>query len=258
MTSRGLNKASDPTVSPSGPVGEPRGPDLVDRRPAPGRLQAVRVRARHPAARRAAPARLRPRAHEGPGPRAASRPSRAGSRTSARSSRRSPASRSTTPSPLTLKKILADPSQVAGNLRAWIAAFDEETRDVIEKFDFDAQIGRLDRAKLLYLVLAKVTEVDLHPDAVSNVEMGYLYEELIRKFSELSNETAGEHFTPREVIRLMVDLLFIEDDEALRTPGIVRTMLDPACGTGGMLSVAAGVPPRAEPGRAGSRATARS
>ncbi len=99
-------------------------------------------------------------------------------------------------SPLTLKKILADPSQVAGNLRAWIAAFDDETRDVIEKFDFDAQIGRLDRAKLLYLVLAKVTEVDLHHDAVSNVEMGYLYEELIRKFSELSNETAGEHFTP--------------------------------------------------------------
>jgi type I restriction enzyme M protein len=142
-------------------------------------------------------------------------------------------------SPLTLKKILADPSQVAGNLRAWIAAFDDATRDVIEKFDFDAQIGRLDRAKLLYLVLAKVTEVDLHPETVSNVEMGYLYEELVRKFSELSNETAGEHFTPREVIRLMVDLLFIEDDEALRTPGIVRTMLDPACGTGGMLSVAA-------------------
>jgi len=87
-------------------------------------------------------------------------------------------------SPLTLKKILADPSQVAVNRRPWIAAFDEETRDVIEKFDFDAQIGRLDRAKLLYLVLAKVTEVDLHPDAVSNVEMGYLYEELIRRFSE--------------------------------------------------------------------------
>ena len=142
-------------------------------------------------------------------------------------------------SPLTLKKILGDPTQVAGNLRAWIAHFDAETRDVIEKFDFDAQIGRLDRAKLLYLVLARVSEVDLHPDTVSNVEMGYLYEELVRKFNELSNETAGEHFTPREVIRLMVDLLFIEDDEALRTPGIVRTMLDPACGTGGMLSVAA-------------------
>jgi type I restriction enzyme M protein len=140
-------------------------------------------------------------------------------------------------SPLTLHRILADPPQVAGNLRAWIAQFDPETRDVIEKFDFDAQIGRLDRAKLLYLVLSKVTEVDLHPDKVSNVEMGYIYEELLRKFSELSNETAGEHFTPREVIRLMVDLLFIEDDDILRTPGIVRTMLDPACGTGGMLSV---------------------
>jgi type I restriction enzyme M protein len=140
---------------------------------------------------------------------------------------------------LTLKSILADPSQVAGNLRAWIARFDAETRDVIEKFAFDLQIGRLDRAKLLYLVLAKVAEVDLHPDKVTNVEMGYIYEELVRKFSELSNETAGEYFTPREVIRLMVDLLFIEDDEALRTPGIVRTILDPACGTGGMLSVAA-------------------
>lgn len=141
-------------------------------------------------------------------------------------------------SPLTLKRVLADPNQVAGNLRAWIAAFDPETRDVIEKFDFDAQIGRLDRANLLFPALARVVEVDLHPDKVSNVEMGYLYEELIRRFSELSNETAGEHFTPREVIRLMVDLLFIEDDEALRTPGIVRTLLDPACGTGGMLSVA--------------------
>jgi type I restriction enzyme M protein len=97
---------------------------------------------------------------------------------------------------LTLRGILADPAQVAGNLRAWIAAFDPETRDVIEKFDFDAQIGRLYRAKLLYLVLSKVTEVDLHPEKVSNVEMGYLYEELIRQFSELSNETAGEHFTP--------------------------------------------------------------
>ena len=140
---------------------------------------------------------------------------------------------------LTLRAVLADPAQVAGNLRAWIAAFDPETRDVIEKFDFDTQIGRLDRARLLYRVLAKVTEVDLHPERVPNVEMGYLYEELIRRFSELSNETAGEYFTPREVIRLMVDLLFIEDDEALRTPGIVRTMLDPACGTGGMLSVAA-------------------
>ena len=141
-------------------------------------------------------------------------------------------------SPLTMRRVLEDPNNVAAHLRAWIAGFDADTRDVIEKFDFDAQIGRLDRARLLYHVVSRVTEVDLHPDRVTNVEMGYLYEELVRKFNELSNETAGEHFTPREVIRLMVDLLFIEDDDALRTPGIVRTLLDPACGTGGMLSVA--------------------
>jgi len=141
-------------------------------------------------------------------------------------------------SPLTLRRILEDPNNVAAHLRAWSAGFDADTREVIEKFDFDAQISRLDRARILYHVVSRVTEVDLHPDVVSNVEMGYLYEELIRRFSELSNETAGEHFTPREVIRLMVDLLFIEDDDALRAPGIVRTLLDPACGTGGMLSVA--------------------
>jgi type I restriction enzyme M protein len=109
---------------------------------------------------------------------------------------------------------------------------------VIEKFGFDAQITRLERANLLYLVVSQFAEIDLHPNAVSNVEMGYLYEELVRKFSELSNETAGEHFTPREVIRLMVDLLFVEDDEVLQKPGIVKTLFDPACGTGGMLSVA--------------------
>jgi type I restriction enzyme M protein len=100
------------------------------------------------------------------------------------------------------------------------------------------QITRLDKANLLYLVLGKFSDIDLHPDTVSNVEMGLLYEELIRKFSELSNETAGEHFTPREVIKLMVNLLFIEDDDLLTKPGIVKSMLDPACGTGGMLSVA--------------------
>ena len=86
-------------------------------------------------------------------------------------------------------------------------------RDVIDKFDFGVQIDRLRRANLLYQVIGKFAEIDLHPDVVSNIEMGYLYEELIRRFSELSNETAGEHFTPREVIRLMVNLLFIDDDE---------------------------------------------
>ena len=141
-------------------------------------------------------------------------------------------------SPLDLRRLLDDPPHVAGNLRAYLAGFSAGAREVLEKFDFDVQIARLDRADLLYRVLAKFVAIDLHPAVVSNLEMGYLYEELIRKFSELSNETAGEHFTPREVIRLMVNLLFAEDDELLRDRGAVRTLYDPACGTGGMLSVA--------------------
>jgi type I restriction enzyme M protein len=141
-------------------------------------------------------------------------------------------------SPLNLPKLLDDPNQLAANLRAYIAGFSSAARDILEKFDFDTQIARLDKSNLLYLVIGKFAEIDLHPSAVSNLEMGYLYEELIRRFSELSNETAGEHFTPREVIRLMVNLLFVEDSDVLTKPGIVRTLFDPACGTGGMLSVA--------------------
>jgi type I restriction enzyme M protein len=141
-------------------------------------------------------------------------------------------------SPLTLARVLADPPNVADQLSAYIAAFSPTARDVIDKFDFHTQIARLNRANLLYLVLGKFCDLDLHPDAVDNTEMGYLYEELIRKFSELSNETAGEHFTPREVIRLMVELLFCDDDELLSKPRVLKTLFDPACGTGGMLSVA--------------------
>jgi type I restriction enzyme M protein len=141
-------------------------------------------------------------------------------------------------SPLDFRRLLDDPTQIAGNLRAYIAGFSGSARDIIEKFDFDTQITKLDRGNLLYLVVSKFAEIDLHPNKVSNLEMGYLYEELIRRFSELSNETAGEHFTPREVIRLMVNLLFIEDADVLTKPGTVRTVFDPACGTGGMLSVA--------------------
>jgi type I restriction enzyme M protein len=135
-------------------------------------------------------------------------------------------------------KLLAAPDDLADNLRHYIASFSPGARDVLDKFDFETQISRLDRSNLLYLVVSKFAEIDLHPAAVSNLEMGYLYEELIRRFSELSNETAGEHFTPREVIRLMVNLLFIEDADLLTKPGISKTILDPACGTGGMLSVA--------------------
>jgi type I restriction enzyme M protein len=141
-------------------------------------------------------------------------------------------------SKLDFKRLLEDPANVGDNLRAYIAGFSESARDVIAKFDFPIQITRLERANLLYLVLGKFVDIDLHPNVVSNLEMGYLYEELIRRFSELSNETAGEHFTPREVIRLMVNLLFIEDSNLLTKPGIVKTLYDPACGTGGMLSVA--------------------
>jgi type I restriction enzyme M protein len=139
---------------------------------------------------------------------------------------------------LDFPRLLDDPANVAGNLRSYIAGFSPAARDVIEKFGFDSQITRLERANLLYLVVSQFAEIDLHPDAVSNLEMGYLYEELIRRFSELSNETAGEHFTPREVIRLMVNLLFVEDEDVLTKRGIVKTLFDPACGTGGMLSVA--------------------
>jgi type I restriction enzyme M protein len=141
-------------------------------------------------------------------------------------------------SPLTFTKLLDDPNTIADALQLYIGGFSEAAKDVIDKFDFGIQIDRLRRANVLYQVVGKFADIDLHPETVSNIEMGYLYEELIRRFSELSNETAGEHFTPREVIRLMVNLLFIDDADVLTKPGIVKTLCDPACGTGGMLSVA--------------------
>ena len=137
----------------------------------------------------------------------------------------------------TFKTLLADPDNVAANLRNYIAGFSESARDIIVKFNFDVQIDRLTEHNLLYLVVSRFADLDMSPHTLSSLEMGYIYEELIRRFSELSNETAGEHFTPREVIRLMVNLLFVDDDDLLTKPGIVKTMLDPACGTGGMLSV---------------------
>src|SRR5258705_10738691 len=96
--------------------------------------------------------------------------------------------------------------------------------DFFESLDFHTQIDRLAKAGLLYLVSEKFANIDLHPEKVSNAQMGAVFEELIRKFAELSNETAGEHFTPREVIRLMVDLIFVEDDDALHKPGVVRSI----------------------------------
>jgi type I restriction enzyme M protein len=141
-------------------------------------------------------------------------------------------------SPLDLKKLMGDQDHIGENLRAYMQAFSPAVRDIFESFEFHTQIDKLAKSGLLYMVTEKFATIDLHPDVVSNAEMGTVFEELIRKFAELSNETAGEHFTPREVIRLMVNLLFIEDDQALTKPGVVRSLYDPTAGTGGMLSVA--------------------
>ncbi|MYU24376.1 class I SAM-dependent DNA methyltransferase [Streptomyces sp. SID8352] len=141
-------------------------------------------------------------------------------------------------SDLTLKRIAADPQSAAENLQLYVAAFSDNAREVLDKYDFAQQIKRLAAADLLYKVIGRFTDLDLHPERVPNHNMGYIFEELIRRFAEQSNETAGEHFTPREVIKLMVNLLIAPDGDALQVPGVVRTVMDPACGTGGMLSAA--------------------
>lgn len=141
-------------------------------------------------------------------------------------------------SPLDIKKLMGDQDHIKENLFSYVQGFSAEVRDIFERFDFHTQVERLAKSGLLYQVTEKFAHIDLHPETVSNSQMGLVFEELIRKFAEISNETAGEHFTPREVIKLMVNLLFIEDDDMLAKPGVVRTLYDPTAGTGGMLSVA--------------------
>lgn len=141
-------------------------------------------------------------------------------------------------SELDLSRIMQDPPNAAANLRTYLAGFSAGAQEVLDKYGFDAKITRLADAKLLYQVIGKFAELDLSVDAVSNDAMGYIFEELLRRFSEMSNETAGEHFTPREVIRLMVNVLLDPDDKALSGAKPIRTIYDPACGTGGMLTVA--------------------
>lgn len=140
-------------------------------------------------------------------------------------------------SPFNFDKLIADPNNIALNLRAYINGFSASAREILEYFNFDVQIDRMDdpSTDLLFRVVKSFQEIDLSD--MESMEMGYVFEDLIRRFSEQSNETAGEHFTPREVIRLMVNILFIEDRDILTQDGIVRTLYDPACGTGGMLSV---------------------
>lgn len=132
-----------------------------------------------------------------------------------------------------------DAKDIHKNLIDYITKFSGNVRDVfLDKFLFTDQLKRLNDAGLLYQVFDRFTQIDLHPDAISNLEMGYLFEDLIRRFSEISNETAGEHYTPREVIRLIVSLLLINDKDALTGSGVIRQVYDPAAGTGGMLSLA--------------------
>lgn len=141
-------------------------------------------------------------------------------------------------SPLDFEKLKGDPDHIAQHLVSYINGFSANVRQIFQYFEFENEIEKMRESNLLYLIVSKFCDVDLHPDRVPNEQMGLIFENLIRRFNELANETAGDHFTPREVIRLMVSILFIHDDELLATPGTVRKMLDPACGTGGMLAEA--------------------
>ncbi len=135
------------------------------------------------------------------------------------------------------EKLLADAPHLAANLRNYIAGFSPNMREVLEKFDFDNTISKLDEAGLLFQVLERFKNVDLHPDQIDNPTMGTLFEELIRKFNEAQNENPGEHFTPRDVVHLMVDLMLAGDEKRIRRKGIVCTVCDPCCGSGGMLTI---------------------
>ena len=141
-------------------------------------------------------------------------------------------------SSLDFQKLKGDPDNIDTHLATYINGFSRNVRDIFEFFEFENEIERMRGANILYLVVSKFCDVDLHPNTVPNEQMGLIFENLIRRFNELANETAGDHFTPREVIRLMVSILFIQDDKLLATPGTVRKLLDPACGTGGMLAEA--------------------
>lgn len=141
-------------------------------------------------------------------------------------------------SPFDFKKLKGDPDGMLHNLSNYIKGFSSKARTIIDSFEFEEkQLPKLDKSNRLYLIVSDFADLDLHPDKVSNIEMGYIFEDLIRRFNEDSNEEAGDHFTPREVISLMVDILFTPDNDILTQKGIVKTIYDPTMGTGGMLSV---------------------
>jgi type I restriction enzyme M protein len=135
------------------------------------------------------------------------------------------------------ERLLADAPNIAANLRNYINGFSPNMREVVEKFDFDNTIAKLDEAGLLFKVLERFKNVDLHPDTIDNPTMGTIFEELIRRFNEALNENPGEHFTPRDVVHLMADLLLSGDEERIRRAGVICTVCDPCCGSGGMLTI---------------------
>ena len=140
----------------------------------------------------------------------------------------------------TFEKLLDDPDNIEANFRDYLNGFSDNVLDIIEKFKFDGHITTMANKGILYIVLKEycTERANLHPDVISNIEMGYIFEEIIRRFSEAHNEDAGQHYTPREVIRLMVNILFYDDSDILSGQNVAKTIYDPACGTGGMLSVA--------------------
>jgi type I restriction enzyme M protein len=130
-------------------------------------------------------------------------------------------------SPLDFDKLKGDPDHIAEHLVSYIQGFSANVRTIFDFFEFETEVEKMREANILYLVVSKFCNVDLHPNTVPNAQMGLIFENLIRRFNELANETAGDHFTPREVIRLMVNILFIQDDQLLATPGTVRKLLTP-------------------------------
>ena len=140
----------------------------------------------------------------------------------------------------TFERLIADPDNIEENFNKYLQGFSENVRDSIDKFKFGGHITTMANKGILYIVLKEFTtpKANLHPDVISNLEMGYIFEEIIRRFSESHNEDAGQHYTPREVIRLMVNILFCDDNDVLSGTNVAKTIYDPACGTGGMLSVA--------------------
>ena len=139
---------------------------------------------------------------------------------------------------LDFERLKGDPDNINHHLVSYIEGFSENVRDLFDFFEFGTEIERMNESNILHLVVSQFSGVNLYPETVPNEQMGLIFENLIRRFNELANETAGDHFTPHEIIRLMVSLLFIEDDRLLAAPGTVRKLLDPACGTGGMLAEA--------------------